>query len=943
MTTSGQSSSKPIQRLAIGGSTIFTIVLIASLLQRSQGQSGNAYLVLTGLSGLALAAYIFAGWLANRPKGIVPALMITTLSLVAITVIPGYFLADYWPLGLAFSLFLVAEASLSRRPSAVVPMTLSALLGFAALLAVDLWVAPSEGLPSLIALSSGPVIAIAIVMGLVVATLIGIEWQSRARSLRPNLGTQLSLLFSFVSAGSILAVLIVVVFQIRGLQVRQIGQSFQSFAEFQAERVGNNLDQQIYLLKQLWRDQTLTYALNTANTTYGFAAFKPETLDKLRQKDIEWQASGEDSEFVNQYTLNQQTQILARFTTTNPRHSNLIVTDKLGALIGGLGNKPAHYYFGDEAWWKAAWNNGEGGIYIGDLTFDNETGTATVLIAMIFKDPSAAADSPDPEMGRRIGVLASTYNLEQIQGYFINPLSPSESINLISPEGKMIASTSARAGDEAMPGLLAPGITAANTSTRTLGADANQRRELIANAPINTTDQSNLEPIKALGWQVAVSQAETDALKPVTESVELAGFVGILAVCLVILVASEISRRIARPIINLTETADHMTHGDLTRRAKPSGPIELFTLAEAFNTLTDRLQQTLTGLEQRVAERTQDLERRSTQIQAAADVGRAAASILDTGELLQQVVELIRERFGLYYVGLFLVETGGEWAVLRAGTGEAGKVLIARRHRIKVGEGMIGWCISHSQARIAMDVKQDAVRLVTNELALTRSEAAIPLRSRGRVIGALTVQSDQPGVFDDPTIAVLQTMADQVGVALDNAQLFTDNTEALDAAKRAYGELSREAWTKILRTRPIQGYRCDEAGVIAIREGEITSSDREDDPTELKIPVKVRGQVLGVIRAHKHSDGAVWSKDEITMMENLVDQMSVALENARLYSNTQRRAEREQLIAEITARVRASTSIDTILQTAVLEISEALQLKQASVQLRSGNGGHSDD
>jgi len=938
MTTSSSSPSQAMQSVAAAGSLVALSTLAAAVWQYTRSPQ-TGYLVLAGAAALALAAHILAGWLGSLPGRGAVATAVFSLSLAVVILAPAYFIAEFWILGLMFGLLWVVEAAVCHRPGSFLPAVLGALLAFAGLIAIDLWLAPVQR-PRVTVDMPNVAMMIVGVTTLLSLGLIMHEWLTRRRGLRPTLEAQLSLLFSLISSAAILAVLVVVVIQIRASQVSQVGKNFRSVAEFQAERVGNNLEQQFALLKLLWRDQTLTYAINTANTTYGFAAYRPETLDKLRQKDAEWQALPDNSELVKQYTLNPQTQALARFAATNPAHSNLLITDRLGALVAAQGKRPQHFYFGDEAWWQAAWNNGKGALYIGNLAFDPQTGAATVLIALVFKDPSTIGDNSDPEAGQRIGVLASTFDLGQIQNFF-DTYAENSTIHLVSPDGVLIASNALQPGATAWPALMSAGIIGSDASAWSFGLDADNQRSVIANSPIRTTAGTSLEAITPLGWQVVVLQPEAVALLPVTRSIESASLVGSLALGLVLVAAALISRRITRPIEGLTSTAVHITQGDLSRRAQPSGPVELYTLAEAFNTLTDRLQQTLIGLEQRVAERTRDLERRSVQIQAAADVGRAATSILDSDELLQHVVELIRERFKLYYVGLFLVETAGEVAVLRAGTGEAGRALLARRHRIKIGEGMVGWCISHSRPRVAMDVKQDAVRLSTDELVLTRSEAAIPMHSRGRVIGAITVQSERPAAFDDETVAVLQTMADQVGVALDNAQLFAESAEALEAARRAYGELSRQAWSKLLRSRPVQGYRCDEAGVVALRE---TSSSPDDlDTEEVRLPVRVRGQVLGTLRARKRSDAPQWSKEEITLIETLVDQMSVALENARLYSDTQRRAERERLIAEITARVRASASIDSILRTAIQELSEALRVRQASVQLRSGDGGRSDE
>jgi GAF domain-containing protein len=332
-------------------------------------------------------------------------------------------------------------------------------------------------------------------------------------------------------------------------------------------------------------------------------------------------------------------------------------------------------------------------------------------------------------------------------------------------------------------------------------------------------------------------------------------------------------------------------------------------------------------------------------------VGHAAAAILEPDQLIRQVVELIRERFGLYYVGLFLVDETGEWAVLRAtseaGTGDAGQSMLRRGHRIRVGEGMIGWSVSHAEARIALDVGADAVRLASAELPNTRSEAALPLRSRGQVLGALTVQSDQPAAFDQDTMVVLQTMADQVAVALDNARLFAEGQAALETARRAYGELSRGAWAEMLRARPDSSYRSDETGVAkteavwrpemeqALREGRTVQGNGGDaaERLPLAIPIKVRDQVVGVLDTYKPGAAGAWTQKEVTLLEAITEQVGVALESARLYQDSQRRAARERLIGEVTGRMRETLDLESVLATAAQEIRQALDLPEVMIRL----------
>ncbi|MCX7681903.1 MAG: substrate-binding domain-containing protein, partial [Anaerolineae bacterium] len=196
----------------------------------------------------------------------------------------------------------------------------------------------------------------------------------------------------------------------------------------------------------------------------------------------------------------------------------------------------------------------------------------------------------------------------------------------------------------------------------------------------------------------------------------------------------------------------------------------------------------------------QESRRRALKLQTAAEVSRAASSILDPEILALQVVELVRERFDLYYAGLFLVDQTGEWtgepnkwAVLRAGTGEAGRLMLQQGHKLEIGgSSMIGWCIANKQARIALDVGKDAIRFDNPFLPETRSELALPLISRGHPIGALTIQSSREAAFSEEDIAVLQTMADQLANAIANAQLYNQAQREIAERRRAEEELIQE-------------------------------------------------------------------------------------------------------------------------------------------------------
>ena len=361
-----------------------------------------------------------------------------------------------------------------------------------------------------------------------------------------------------------------------------------------------------------------------------------------------------------------------------------------------------------------------------------------------------------------------------------------------------------------------------------------------------------------------------------------------------------------------------------------------------------------------VQDQARDLARRTRYMEATAKVARDAASVLDLQELLTRIVTLISERFGFYHTGIFLLDPTGEWAVLQAASSEGGQRMLARRHRLRVGEeGIVGYVTGQSQPRVALDVGTDAVFFDNPDLPETRSEMALPLRARGEIIGALDVQSTEPAAFSDEDVAVLQTLADQVAVAISNARLFEQVQESLEAVHRAYGESSHEGWRKQLRTHPDLGFFRDKRGIIPVSdvwrpemktapgpalstvegpalstvEGPDQATPGKDGTTHLAMPVRVRGYTIGLIDARKPDDAGEWTPEEIALLGALSDQLGVALESARLYQDAQRRAARERLTSEITDRMRRTPNMDELMKTAIQELSTALGTSRIFVQL----------
>ena len=362
-------------------------------------------------------------------------------------------------------------------------------------------------------------------------------------------------------------------------------------------------------------------------------------------------------------------------------------------------------------------------------------------------------------------------------------------------------------------------------------------------------------------------------------------------------------------------------------------------------TLAQALEEQRAGLEQAVQERTADLERRSLQLATAAQVAREAAAIQDLERLLSETTVLISQRFGFYHCGVFLLDDTRTYAVLRAASSPGGQRMLDRGHGLRVGQvGIVGFVTDRGTPRIALDVGSDAVFFENPDLPDTRSEIALPLRARGRIIGALDVQSTKAEAFDQDDVAVLQTMSDQIALAISNAQLFEQLQTSIEAERRASGEASLRSWSQALQKGHGLHRRFDPDGILATDFGSHAPATAEnpdgkaiggtsDVSAKLTIPIKVRGNIIGLVDAHRRPDAGVWTPDEIALMETVTDELGAALEGARLFRDSQKRATYEQMTADISTRLRETLDMETVLRTAAQELRQALALPEVTIRL----------
>ena len=397
---------------------------------------------------------------------------------------------------------------------------------------------------------------------------------------------------------------------------------------------------------------------------------------------------------------------------------------------------------------------------------------------------------------------------------------------------------------------------------------------------------------------------------------------------------------VVREVQRLSASARRLAQGRFDERVPVTREDEFGQLARTFNLMAEQLEGLYTSLEQRVTERTEALRRRTAQLEAAAMVAREAAAIRDVDTLLDEVVHLISQRFGFYHAGIFLVDEAGEYAILRAASSEGGRRMLERGHRLKVGEvGIVGYVAGTGEPRIALDVGKDAVYFDNPDLPLTRSEMALPLRVRGRVIGVLDVQSEEPAAFTEEDVAVLQVMADQIALAIENARLLEESQRTLRELERLYGERVREAWRRWIVQRPV-AYRYTGVTVEPLLNPDRLVSGGGDG-RRLTIPIRLWGQTIGSILLRRTEEQPPWSPHERRLAEEIGEQVALALENARLLEETESRAAREQMLSQMTAQLTRSLDIETLLQTALRELARLPEVEEIAVYLGPEEGdGH---
>jgi len=339
------------------------------------------------------------------------------------------------------------------------------------------------------------------------------------------------------------------------------------------------------------------------------------------------------------------------------------------------------------------------------------------------------------------------------------------------------------------------------------------------------------------------------------------------------------------------------------------------------------------GLEERVEERTGELNRRSTQLESAALVARAAAEVHDLKELLDSVVRQISARFGFYHAAIFLTDLAGQQVILAAASSEGGQHMLERGHKLEIGrQGIVGFAAYQKRSRIAQDVGADEAFFNNPDLPETHSEVALPLLVQNRLIGILDIQSQEQNSFTPDDVYTLQTMADQIAMAIENTRLIEQSRTAIQDLEAISAANVTSAWKDRLK-KQVSGYLYTPLGVNPLTSSKRVSVDPKNEKA-VKIPLSLRGKAIGAISLERKTSDSSWSDAEIEMLGRISTQIVLAVENARLLEDSQKRAAREQTVNEFSSNFSRSLDVETLLQNAIREIHRLPQVSEVSVLIK---------
>jgi GAF domain-containing protein/HAMP domain-containing protein len=658
-----------------------------------------------------------------------------------------------------------------------------------------------------------------------------------------------------------------------------VGNNLNELASARSVDIGRTIDSELKALKVLALNKTLQDAAATANEGSPLSQVDIERLDQQwRAADA---ANNDNEPLVKGVLNNPIASELRKFRAQFPQQVELFLTGVQGVSIAST-NRTSDYLQSDEEWWQTAYRDG---LYIGQPEYDDSSKTIAMNMAVAVRQNEQV-----------VGVVRTTVNFTALTDTLIAGLFGNTGrTNIFLPDGSELKLTTTADGSYELVQQEAP------SDYKALAKSTNKYQTILINEiPVVASSASvtlpgktgtDVEIINNLNWRVVTLQDQTEAQQPVNAQTRNITILAIAIIAVGAFAGNYLSNVISKPILHLTATAGKVASGDLTAEAKVETRDEIGTLATTFNSMVTQLRNLIGSLEQRVAAATRNLT-------LAAEVGRSVAQVHDLNPLLKSAVELVQNRFNLYYTQVYLLDPTGRQLILQAGTGTVGQQLLGRHHSLPIDLASLNGAAAIEKHAVIVENTQTSIIHRPNPLLPdTRSEMVVPLLIGERVVGTLDMQSSQAGALNKENLAAFETLAGQLAIAVDNAALLAETEAARASVEAQSRRLIRSGWQDFLnaveRGERI-GYTYDLENMTSTTEPVST----EPDGKALVASIPVSNEPVGVL---KFESNQAWSEDDSTLVEGIAQQLGRQVENLRLLAQTdQYRLEAEHALQRLT-------------------------------------------
>lgn len=424
-----------------------------------------------------------------------------------------------------------------------------------------------------------------------------------------------------------------------------------------------------------------------------------------------------------------------------------------------------------------------------------------------------------------------------------------------------------------------------------------------------------------------------EALQTARESRNSSILIGVIAAAVAASAGFFLATRVSRPVTYLTGVANRLASGQLHQRSQMAQRNEVGVLGRTFDQMADQLEGLIGSLEARVSERTKD-------ITTTLEVGRLATSLYGREDFLPSIVDFIRASFNLYYVQVYLLDEAKRFALLRAGTGEAGQQLLARRHQLDMNEtSLVSRAVATEQPVVVTDTLTNPDHKPNPLLPLTRSEAAIPLVIAGDILGVLDMQSEVEGTFTSENLPAFGAMATQLAGILRATRALEETRAAVSRADDINRRLTRQNWegylASVARGDAVGfAYNLEETKPLG-SEVAITETVKDDDSQSYALqPITLRGETIGNILVLEDRDRE-WSEYELSLLREVAELVAQATEQYRTVDETEKRANELAIVAQVSATAATIQDLDSLLQTVAELTKNEFGLYHAHIYLLS--------